>query len=986
MANGVASEERRTQPEAVAGNTRPSESNRRGSDGGGHGSVHGGSQAGSARDAILHSPTPTKSGGYALQPLASGSPAAGSPSEKARGSNARGRAASVASSDLGMSRSFEAGKAKKEPKQCVRVDPAQYEPSLLKAITSFPLLCEMANCSRCALRVKNANLSITDAEKRVLENRTEADEEVSLNEFSDGVCTQQEIIDIAENTSHDLDYNRLKLRSLLGLGPRPPRHRSAVAVANLDKVKFIQDPQHILSEYDAKALAKKLLEIAMAKAKLEHIGSGDVDPADVIVSLSEMQTALGAVGLADKVPPNMTLRVVSRLQRFAALVQAKLPREVANLETTSRSFLGSFRGSIGTGSSVSVASSGSSSRPRTTSTLRTRCRNSEVFSLDTWFRACMHAVMPIEGLPVAQGEDKAWTFVIYDELDDEWPWEAEEAARRQEEMPQVDLAGKRRLFKGLFIGVTKKPLRIGPWEPATSLSGFHLQQGYTLHGGFKLGEKLPESATLAELRAARLAIPHDFGENQDPFSFVQDTWTREDQPRNSRCLKRFQTFNDRTGPRLRSKEGSGEIDYGVADEHKPIQSTKSAGHVPSGKSSRMRLGRAAVVDVRERFPTGSHIQYYHKHLNVRTGMTLPWTPGVVVGHTDDDNLLVLRHHDKQGVEPQEVNPGFCRRPLGFVKLRVDRRPAEEKHMLTVDQDETEMFYKSKLWMAVKGQKARVLIEHMSLSEKEIVYPAVYGSRPTGDILSSVLARDCGDTWAVGAKLLDFEEDVIHVMVERLRQECGEKMMQMALHDRFLDCLGKMWEYSEIIPPKDLKALGDQVWQLFWDLALRSFQRKHNVSASDFSRALKALKHVVLMKGGLDVCYDHMLTMSKRMTKNPELRAVVKKAFLTFCSDIQGEHPSQVLLETAEEIFDFFDMQGMGAHTGNGLIDIEEWEYLGKVKPESLTDELKLHDHIREVVEGMEDFNTRMNNAYKFQRTTSRARHHKTWAGNKTEHD
>lgn len=106
-------------------------------------------------------------------------------------------------------------------------------------------------------------------------------------------------------------------------------------------------------------------------------------------------------------------------------------------------------------------------------------------------------------------------------------------------------------------------------------------------------------------------------------------------------------------------------------------------------------------------------------------------------------------------------------PKGFggtvrVRMGLDRSPIE------IEPSSADVAFHSRLWMKLEddSKQPRVIIESMNLGRHDVVYPAVYASRPCADVLGAVKISDC--KWLRGGPTMAGGKDGRRSPKERFR--------------------------------------------------------------------------------------------------------------------------------------------------------------------------------------------------------------------------
>eukprot|EP00928_Gymnodinium_smaydae_P000329 TRINITY_DN10121_c0_g3_i1.p1 TRINITY_DN10121_c0_g3~~TRINITY_DN10121_c0_g3_i1.p1 ORF type:complete len:732 (+),score=55.51 TRINITY_DN10121_c0_g3_i1:74-2269(+) len=632
---------------------------------------------------------------------------------------------------------------------CRRAAPVVYCKELQNALCSFSSMCRngpSGTCTRCSWRVDNASDRLTDEDMNQMLQPTGLDEVVNLDEFTTGKPSPEDIVHRGELCSpcDEGRFNVRKVRALLGLGPAPQISLES-GVPKLDQKEFMRRPMEILGEHHVLEVTRHLMtraaetralgqnepsweqrqldashgqvdaRIARHKRTIKHMqhlredlrrspANADEQTVDML-HLSDLETAFALANLSSKVTRRQAAFVVTMLKQ---------------LEEPSMMLSASI--------SATVTSRMSGSR------LQSDCGVVESFRLCDWRKACEHSIIPVTGLPIREGEDKEWTFIVQRALDEPWPW---------------DVDGGMELFRGLFLGTTIKPLRMGPFEALSSLSGVHTLDSSIHH----MGEIAPRGILESCKAKQRMCACCKYA---DVFSIAR---------RDAKASNDHQFYFEDLRTALKAAIPSVQhIDWRSADSERAecvLEVTVVSASFEEHDAQE-----------REKMALGS----LKPRLRRTLGRLLAFTPAEWRERNATMQSKQAALNDTKSLVEAEGRK---------VRMRLDRSPWGPS------EEEAHVGFHGRLWIWPEGEEPTVAIEDMQLSSLDVLYPAVYASRPPAEVLDSVKLCQCQETWRNGAWKLGLDQSTIDHLAAMVKKEAVDED-KPDLYGLFVYTLSLLW--------------------------------------------------------------------------------------------------------------------------------------------------------------------------------------------------
>lgn len=294
-------------------------------------------------------------------------------------------------------------------------------------------------------------------------------------------------------------YDMPKLRGLFDLAGEPPRRqrlhkdktvaRLQGARPPIDVPRFLEEHSDVFAEFQVRRLCEKLL--------IEANEVSGHRPDKARCTMHEFETSIAKGGLINKLSQRKLARAFDRLlcleEREHENRFHHRPGLSRNKTMAESAESGALREVDGGAPPLSEAHrklkrAGTlhvgEIRRQVTQVLddppdmSTETPGHSTFHIMTWLRASEHAAVQID-IRIAAGRDMEWQLSVHDLLDTDWPWNPQ--CQGAEEEGVHDEAGHN--FRGLFLGVTSRPLVIGPAYVSTTLSGLRVRDGSVLHRG-----------------------------------------------------------------------------------------------------------------------------------------------------------------------------------------------------------------------------------------------------------------------------------------------------------------------------------------------------------------------------------------------------------------------------------------------------------------------------------------------------------------------
>lgn len=308
-------------------------------------------------------------------------------------------------------------------------------------------------------------------------------EEMDLYEYDDGELGDGRLI-----AQQPLEFDMIKVRALFGLIDRPPRKHNTLlgSRAALDKKRFILTQSTIFDHYQVKCLSDALMSLV--------VGNDD----GAWCTLHHFEKAIATTGLMKSLTHRKILRAFDKLQCLE------------RWETKFRSFWhegtsipldqNHRKHRVQRSRSVQIQMAEDAVRDGGESTFlrETLIKSFEVepmqaelsvphFHLRTWWRASEHCCVQID-CRIEVGEDVEWCFVIKQDMDEPWPFNALGL-----EMSEEDGEDDASIYRGIFFGVTSRPHIVVPYVhgPDCTLIGYDAHDGSIVNRGTVVGKYLP---------------------------------------------------------------------------------------------------------------------------------------------------------------------------------------------------------------------------------------------------------------------------------------------------------------------------------------------------------------------------------------------------------------------------------------------------------------------------------------------------------------
>jgi len=360
------------------------------------------------------------------------------------------------------------------------------------SFSRFPQLCSKVDsdgpdkCLHCLFRLKRLDVMRALRQRNLKESGHGGAnaEEMDLLEFHDSgaKCSRMVVEEMPAV------YDMPKVRGLFDLAGEPPRRerahkdktvmRLAGAPSPLDRVRFLQEVSCVFVDFQVKHLTSKLM--ALVNSAIESSGTHH---SKARCSTHQFESAVCNAGMLNKV----TKRKISRaFHRLGALDRHQHDNRQKHRHMRRASTMGSEL-SVNAMKKITgtTTTSASDMRLNFTQHLDEDPEHDEEafetvasFHFMTWLRASEHAAVQID-CEISIGEDVEWALVLYDFLDHEWPWQPQEEGAAETGVDDEQGA----IFRGLLLGITSRPVIIGPEYVTTSVSGLRLHNPAVLHRG-----------------------------------------------------------------------------------------------------------------------------------------------------------------------------------------------------------------------------------------------------------------------------------------------------------------------------------------------------------------------------------------------------------------------------------------------------------------------------------------------------------------------
>lgn len=393
-------------------------------------------------------------------------------------------------------------------------DPNKFSHEVQGSFTQFPQLCARVDeqgpkkCLNCIWRLNRLD-AMRVKHKEFHGNTHEGDvEEMDLLHYHDegGHGVSRLVVE-----DMPARYDMPKIRGLFDLAGEPPRRkrlhkdktlaRLAGSKPLIDGVRFMQEDFVIFAEYNVKKITEHLLQFVHDAVEASFGAHSSARS-----TTHDFEKAIARSGVLSKVTRRKIARAFLRLEALDRLEhvnrqryrpQPKLGRSGTSSTKSDRDLQRAGSRSLVHAATSQDLSHGEMRRGLThmldedPEELDDSIGQEPTFHFMTWLRATEHAAVQLDCC-MNDGEDVEWTFSIYDMLDTAWAWTPQDAGGDEEGITDEVSCN----FVGIFLGITRRPVIMGPEYLASTLSGVRLRDGAGIH----LGRKLPPIASPPEVQ------------------------------------------------------------------------------------------------------------------------------------------------------------------------------------------------------------------------------------------------------------------------------------------------------------------------------------------------------------------------------------------------------------------------------------------------------------------------------------------------------